>query len=417
MAPLGLAECRRQLLAGDASPAEILDRCLDGIGAAQTAGAFVVIDAEGARRAAAALPRRPAAPLHGVPVAVKDLIDVAGLPTALGRSGGRTADEDAAVVARLRAAGAIVVGKTRTDELGLGTFTPGARLPWDPGRSPGGSSGGSAIAVAVGAAPLALATDTAGSARIPAAACGVTGLCPSAGWVPHAGVATLSPSCDRIGLIAAGPADIAAAWQALTGRRPAPPPRRVATLAPDALPGVDAERAAAAQAAAQALDPDAAAIPGPSPLEFAQPRGVLITAEAARSHRAGDAEADHVRVQLELGAACTGPAMAAARRRLAALGAELRGAIADRLLVLPTLPSPPPLWSELAGTRELLRATGRLTRLCGPVNTSGLVAISVPWGTDEAGRPIGVQLVGAGESAVIGAALQLDLARRSRANM
>ena len=110
---------------------------------------------------------------------------------------------DAAIVARLREAGAIVLGKTRTDELGLGALTPGASDPRDATRSPGGSSGGSAIAVAVGAVPLALATDTAGSARIPAAACGVSGLCAAPDWIPAAGVSILAPSFDRLGLIAA----------------------------------------------------------------------------------------------------------------------------------------------------------------------------------------------------------------------
>ena len=99
----------------------------------------------------------------------------------------------------------MIVGKTRTDELGLGALTPGASDPRDAGRSPGGSSGGSAIAVATGAALLALATDTAGSARIPAAACGVTGLCAAADWMPTDGVSILAPSFDRLGLIAATP--------------------------------------------------------------------------------------------------------------------------------------------------------------------------------------------------------------------
>ena len=104
--------------------------------AAQAHGAFVVVDEDGARRAAARLPSRPRGPLHGVPLAVKDLIDVAGLPTALGRSRGRVAARDAAIVARLREAGAIVLGKTRTDELGLGALTPGASDPQRRGPQP-----------------------------------------------------------------------------------------------------------------------------------------------------------------------------------------------------------------------------------------------------------------------------------------
>lgn len=403
---MGLAEVQRALATGVASPLEILEACLARLGDAQASGAFVVVDEAGARRAAARLPRAPAGPLHGVPVAVKDLIDVAGLPTALGHSRGCVAAADAAIVARLRGAGAVILGKTRTDELGLGALTPGARDPRDPARSVGGSSGGSAIAVAVGVAPLAVATDTAGSARIPAAACGVTGLCPSAAWVPSTGVARLSPSCDRIGLIAAGPADVDVAWQALTDQRPRWSGRTVA-LHPDALGTVDSEHRAAAAAAARQLDAEAILLPGPELAAFGPPRAILVTAEAARLHRARDAETPLARVQLEAGARHDEATLRSARDRLEHLGAALRQAIGDGVLVTPTLPGPPPTWDELRDVSAQLRATGRLTRLCGPVNTSGLVAISVPWGADIAGRPVAVQLVAARETAVLAAALRL----------
>src|SRR4051794_10594918 len=222
-----LADVSRLLAAGDTSPLEVLDACLSNLDHAQEHGAFVHIDDDGARRAAEALPRHPRGPLHGIPVAVKDLIDVAGLPTALGRSKGRVPEKDAAIVARVREQGAVIVGKTRTDELGLGALTPGASDPRDPHRSPGGSSGGSAIAVATGAALLALATDTAGSARIPAAACGVAGLCAAADWMPTDGVSTLAPRFDRLGLIPATAQDPAPVWTRLGGPigHPPPPPR------------------------------------------------------------------------------------------------------------------------------------------------------------------------------------------------
>ena len=358
------------------------------MGDAQAHGAFVVVDEDGARRAAAALPRHPQGPLHGIPVAVKDLIDVAGLPTALGRSAGRVADRDAAIVARLREAGAVIVGKTRTDELGLGALTPGASDPRDAARSPGGSSGGSAIAVATGAAPLALATDTAGSARIPAAACGVTGLCAAPGWMPTAGVSILAPSFDRLGLIAAAPSDIAFAWTALGGVV-GEPPERVVTLAGDAR-----SRDAAAHLSARPVE-----LPGPSLAEFGAPRAVVITAEAAGLHDPRDAESAAARAQLESGAAQSESDVRAARTRLDELGAALRDAIGPGVLVTPTLPSPPPRWDELEDTNAQLRATGRLTRLCGPVNSAGLVAVSVP---------SGVQVVAARMETALGAALRLE---------
>jgi Asp-tRNA(Asn)/Glu-tRNA(Gln) amidotransferase A subunit family amidase len=270
------------------------------------------------------------------------------------------AERDAAIVARLRKAGAVIVGKTRTDEVGLGALTPGADDPRDPGRSVGGSSGGSAIAVAVGAVPLALATDTAGSARIPAAACGVTGLCAPADWLPTDGVSILAPSFDRLGLIAATPADMAYAWTALGGSI-ANQPRLIRR---DDLPLAD----------------------------FGPPRAVVITAEAAARHHA---ETPAAQAQLAFGAAQSDEDVRAARARLDELGAQLRGAVGDGVLVTPTLPARPPRWDELEDADAQVRATGRLTRLCGPVNSSGLVAVSVPAGDQLIARDIPTALAAA----------------------
>jgi aspartyl-tRNA(Asn)/glutamyl-tRNA(Gln) amidotransferase subunit A len=390
-APPGLAAVSRLLGAGDASPLEVLNACVSNLDEAQAHGAFVVIDEDGARRAAAALPRRPRGPLHGIPLAVKDLIDVAGLPTALGRSDGRVAASDAAIVTRLREDGAVIVGKTRTDELGLGALTPGASDPRDTDRSPGGSSGGSAIAVATGAALLALATDTAGSARIPAAACGVAGLCAARDWMPADGVAVLAPSFDRLGLIAATPADLAVAWTALGGEiREAP--LRVVTLAEDQLGQVEPERLNTAHDAARHLSPQPLELSTPSLPQFGAPRATVITAEAAARHHA---ETPAARAQLAAGAKHTEAAVRAARARLDELGATLRDAVGDGVLVTPTLPSPPPRWDELADTDAQLRATGRLTRLCGPVNSSGLVAVSTPHGVQLVARDVETALAAA----------------------
>ena len=294
------------------------------------------------------------------------------MPTALGRSNSRVAERDAAIVARLREAGAVIVGKTRTDELGLGALTPGASDPRDAGRSPGGSSGGSAIAVATGAALLALATDTAGSARIPAAACGVAGLCAAADWMPTAGVSILAPSFDRLGLIAATVEELAFAWTALGGSI-GEPPQRVVTLAPGQLGRVEPERLEAATRAAHHLSPRPLELTTPSLPQFGAPRAAVITVEAAARH---DGETPAARAQLEAGAALTREEIGTARARLDELGAELREAVGDGVLVLPTLPSKPPLWEDIRDTDAQLRATGRLTRLCGPVNSSGLVAVS-----------------------------------------
>jgi len=389
-----LTAITRCLADGTVSPLDVLEGCLARLPHAQAHGAFVVVDERGARRAAARLPAEPDGPLHGVPVAVKDLIDVAGLPTALGRSRGRVAERDATIVARLRAAGAIVLGKTRTDELGLGALTPGAGHPRDVSRSPGGSSGGSAIAVATGAAPLALATDTAGSARIPAAACGVTGLCAPPGWMPADGVSVLAPGFDRLGLITAAPTDAATAWTALGGAIGSPP-ERVVTLADEALGRVEPERLEAAREAARQLTARPLELPGPSLADFGVPRAVVITAEAASRH---DAETAAAKAQLAAGAAHSEAEVRAARARLDELGAALRAAVGDGVLVTPALPSAPPRWDEVPDVDAQLRATGRLTRLCGPVNPAGLVAITVP---------SGVQLVARATETALAAALRL----------
>jgi aspartyl-tRNA(Asn)/glutamyl-tRNA(Gln) amidotransferase subunit A len=389
--PRGLADVAALLATGAASPREVLDACVSRLGAAQAHGAFVVVDEDGARRAAAALPRRPRGPLHGVPVAVKDLIDVAGLPTALGRAHGRVAAADAAIVARLRAAGAIVLGKTRTDELGLGALTPGASDPRDATRSPGGSSGGSAIAVAVGAVPLALATDTAGSARIPAAACGVSGLCAAPDWISATGVSILAPSFDRLGLIAATPRDLAVAWTAFGGAV-GTLPERVVTLADEALGRVEPERITAAREAALRLSARPVELAGPSLPAFGAPRAVLITAEAAARHRA---ETPAAQAQLAAGAAHARADVRAARARLDDLGAALRVTVGEGVLVIPTLPARPPRWDEVEDTDAQLRATGRLTRLCGPVNGSGLVAVSAPSGVQLVARRMETALAAA----------------------
>ena len=291
------------------SPAELLERCLDRVELALRFGAFVHVDEDGARRAVAQLDPNSRGPLYGVPCAVKDLVDVEGLPTGNGRRGGPVAREDAPVVRLLRQAGAIIVGKTRTDELGLGTFTLGARDPRDPMRTVGGSSGGSAIAVAVGAVALAVATDTAGSARIPAAACGVAGLCASVSGLPVGGTVQLSPDFDRIGLIATDGIDLEFAWRQLHGGSPArmQPVGPIFTLAPEALGHVDPDHLAAATAVAHRLGHDVVELPGPRFAEFGPDRGIVVTADAAHRHSRADAESPLAKRQLEIVSSLTPP--------------------------------------------------------------------------------------------------------------
>lgn len=159
-------------------------------------------------------------PLHGIPLGIKDIFDVAGLPTkcnSKSRSRVKAAQEDSASVAMLRQAGGIVIGKTVTQEFAAGVVSPPARNPWDPSRIPGGSSGGSAAAVAAGSAMAAMGSDTGGSIRIPASVCGTAGLKPTFGVLSTKGVFPLSWSLDTVGPLAKSAEDAWLMYGALLG--------------------------------------------------------------------------------------------------------------------------------------------------------------------------------------------------------
>jgi aspartyl-tRNA(Asn)/glutamyl-tRNA(Gln) amidotransferase subunit A len=226
-----VSEMGGDLRSGRTSALELAEQALE---AAHTYGpalnCYTAIDDPGALQAARSADRelasgRDRGPLHGIPVGVKDIIAVAGLPAAMGSQhfANHTPTADAAVVGSLRRAGAVIIGKTHAHEFAFGptgdrALTGPARNPHDRGRVTGGSSSGSAAAVAAGLLPLALGTDTAGSVRIPAALCGTVGLRPSSGTVSCEGVFPLSRTLDVVGPLAATAADTAAAWWALSGR-------------------------------------------------------------------------------------------------------------------------------------------------------------------------------------------------------
>ncbi|MEI6641233.1 MAG: amidase family protein [Novosphingobium sp.] len=203
----------------------LLARCAEGA----DLNAFITLDPEAVRAEARAADARRAAgetlgPLHGLPVPIKDSINTADLPTTAGTSALRQfyPAADAPVVARLRAAGAIVLGKTNLHELSLGwtssnmAYGP-VRNPWDLARIPGGSSGGSAATVAAGMAPLALAEDTEGSIRVPAALCGIAGFRPTTGRYPNDGCAPITGEFDQVGPVARHVSDLVLFDDVLTG--------------------------------------------------------------------------------------------------------------------------------------------------------------------------------------------------------
>ncbi len=223
-----LAALAATIRRGELSPREAVESALERIERNDGAlNSFITVRAEEALAEADALGPTGSGPLHGVPVAVKDVIDVAGTRTTAASKvlADNVAAADAVVVERLRRAGAIVVGKLNTHEFAWGATTTSeafgpARNPWDTERICGGSSGGSGAAVAAGLVAGALGTDTAGSIRIPAALCGVTGIRPSTGRVPNQGVIPVSWTYDTVGPLARTAEDCAILLDAIAGPAP-----------------------------------------------------------------------------------------------------------------------------------------------------------------------------------------------------
>ncbi|MER6811946.1 amidase [Spirillospora sp. NPDC000708] len=393
---------RGDLRSGAATAAGLLDRALESID--PTLNAFVTVDAEGAAAAARAADEELAAgrdrgPLHGVPVAVKDIIDVAGLPTGMGSAhfDGYVADRDAACVARLRAAGAVIVGKTTTHEFAYGASGDTAvngpsRNPHDPSRISGGSSGGSAVAVAAGMVPLALGTDTGGSVRIPAAFCGVAGFKPAYGAVPTEGVFPLSVSFDHVGVLAATAADCRTAYRVLTGQPEDAPPRH------EGLRVAWVEGAPVADEVAEVvrgLLPDA-------PAERVELRELRRVFAAIQDSEAYEVHAERVADAPELYQPATldrlrragetpGWRYVRASRERARFMEEAAGLLRRHdVLALPTVPITAP---EIGRAECALgRVQPALLSLTCPWNVLGLPALSVPAGR-AGGLPVGLQLV------------------------
>lgn len=231
---LTLHEARARLAVGEISAEELTQAVIDRVVAVDDAiKAYITLTPEWAVEQAREADQARAAghgaekPLLGLPIAVKDVLSTAGVPTTCGSK--MLADYhpvfDATVVGRLRAAGAVIVGKTNTDEFAMGSSTENSaffttRNPWDLGRVPGGSSGGSAAAVAADEALAALGTDTGGSVRQPAALCGVVGLKPTYGRVSRYGLVAFASSLDQVGTLTKDVADAALLLEVLAGHDP-----------------------------------------------------------------------------------------------------------------------------------------------------------------------------------------------------
>ena len=337
-------------------------------------------------------------PLAGAPMGVKDIIDLAGVPTRCGsalRAGSAPASADAQVVTRWRAAGGVPIGKTVTTEFAY--FAPGpTRNPAAPDRTPGGSSSGSAAAVAAGQVPLALGTQTAGSTVRPASFCGVAGLVLSRGAVPLDGLALLSPSLDAHGVFAATVSDLALGFSALSGEpdAAASPATAPSLLYWDAaaLGVVEPATAATVDGAVRRLAAAGAAVePFPEPDLLAgllDAHKVVMAYEAARQHaedhRHRAALSAPLLELLDVGAATPDAVYDTALARIGTAGSRVRELVGPHdAVVAPAAPGPAPRGRGSTGDPALSR----------PWQALGLPAVAVP-GPRVDGLPIGVQLIG-----------------------
>lgn len=367
-------------------------------------------------------------PLHGVPVAVKDLFDVAGWETTgcCQAYRGHVAERDSAVVRRLREAGAVIVGKTNQHELAAGgtnavSACGPTRNPWDTSRLTGGSSGGSAAAVAARVVPMAVGSDTGGSIRIPASFCGISGLKPGYGRVDMTGAMPLAASLDTAGPLAPAVADVALAYAVLAGTEPVGTgdiegltvgvsdgffARRADPLV---LEAVEEVRRTLASAGARSTAVDPGDLEEANELwdriawtEFASAHGHLL--------RRPEAIYPRTRRVLQQGAELAAVDFFRAEGRVREIAGAFDAALAEvDVLVAPATPFGAPRADAervaMAGGEPHLVHRGGPAWFTRVVNLVGVAALSIPAGRSTEGLPLGVQLIGRDEDALLRAGI------------
>jgi aspartyl-tRNA(Asn)/glutamyl-tRNA(Gln) amidotransferase subunit A len=388
-----------------------------------TLNAYLHLDLEGARAEAAEVEAievarggepDPRLPLAGMPICVKDIVDVAGMPTTAGGAEWvRHPDRDGTVVARLRAAGAIVIGKGNTNEFACGIdgrnpHKGDCHNPWDPTRLTGGSSSGPAAAVAGGLAEAAIGTDTSGSIRVPAALCGVVGIRPTRGLVPADGVVPLAWSLDAVGPLARDVADAALVLDLMTGRE-SPSPRPEVSgmrlgLATELLATCEEPVAEAIGLAVEALRESGAEIVDVALPDLARANAIhrivqcceVAAAHASWFERQRDLYAPEVRARIEPGYALGAEAYLRAQRHRRLFTDGFAAAI-DGLdaLLAPTVPVlAPPIEAEELTIRGERRGTRAALLSCAmPFSQLDGPSVSVPIGLREE-LPVGLQVIG-----------------------
>lgn len=442
-----IAELAAALQRGETTSVATTERCLARIATLNPRlNAFITVTGEQALAAAYAADAARRAghaisAVHGIPISLKDLIDQAGVVTTAGSRvrANVIASADATVTSRLRAAGAVLVGKTNLHEFAFGTtnedsgFGP-TRHPQDDARVTGGSSGGSASAVATGMSIASVGSDTGGSVRIPAAACGVVGLKPGWGETPADGTVPLSRQLDHLGPIARTVTDAWLLHETLMGRAPAPNARLEARPLAGArfglLRGYFAERLdtdveAVFEAAVETLRRAGAVVEAleiPHAREIAPVYLHLVLADAAAYHaetleRRPDDYTPNVRIRLEMGRYLLAEDYVRALRGREVIAREIDEALVGRdALLCPTMPVPaPPLGATMVAVGHGLTEPVRnaMLRLTQPFNVGRQPALTVPCGrVQTSGLPVGLQLAGARghTSGLLGVGLSVERA-------
>ena len=429
---LSLRDAAKLIGSKQVSPVEVTQACLDRAAATEERlHAFSAIMAESAldeaRQAESEIVAgRRKGELHGIPVGIKELYDVAGWPTT-SSSQVRTnwmAKTDSASVAQLRAAGAIMLGKMHTHEFAYGVATPTTRNPWDTNRIPGGSSGGSGASVAAGSTYMSLGSDTGGSIRIPASVCGTVGLKPTFGRCSRAGVTSLAWSLDHVGPLTRTVADAAVCLNALAGYEPRDPGSvdvpvedYTAALGQDVkgvrigvpknyyFDKIDAEVETAVRAAIDTLAGEGAVLSEveiPYPDQIMAVEFAILLPEASEYHRTmlranPDLYTADVRAFLEAGEFVPATRyIQALRVRQLMQRAWARMFEGIDVLIAPATASPAtPIGEEkhtwADGTDEPI--TPVFVRLSAPANVTGLPSMAAPCGFTEGGLPIGLQAI------------------------
>jgi aspartyl-tRNA(Asn)/glutamyl-tRNA(Gln) amidotransferase subunit A len=436
--PLDMVTAAHRLRTGNLTSVALTEACLAQIAARNDElRAFIALTADSALAAARDADRELAAgydrgPLQGIPISLKDLIDQAGVPTTAGSrvTGDSPASADAVVTARLKAAGAVLVGKTNLHEFAFGTTSEdtafgAVRNPHDTSRSAGGSSGGSAVAVATGMSIASIGTDTGGSVRIPAAACGIVGFKPAFGEVPCEGVVPLSATLDHVGPLARSVADAAAIYHVLARSAPRPPVvRQARSLRLGRLggyyearlePGVH-ERYVEALGKLAGAGIAISDVTLPHAADVAAIYLGIVLPEASAYHaatleRCPERYTAPVRVRLEMGGYILAEDYLRARAGRELIKREVDAALADLdALVLPGLPvAAPVIGTEsiaIDGTSEPVRAL--MLRLTQTFNVSGHPAIVLPCGKTEHSLPVSLQLAGTRSASLLDVAAGVE---------